>query len=72
MDYIHNNPVECGLITGSTHWKYSSARNFQDDYTVLEIDSTVFLVEYLLTLAATKLELSGSLGFHVKIIAQPF
>jgi hypothetical protein len=39
IDYIHNNPVESGFV----HWKYSSARNFQDDNTVLEIDSTGFI-----------------------------
>ena len=42
-DYIHNNPVESGLVTKPTYWKYSSARNFQDDHTVLEIDGTGFL-----------------------------
>ncbi len=43
IDYIHNNPVVRGIVTGPTHGKYSSARNFQDDHTVLEIDSTGFL-----------------------------
>ncbi len=43
IDYIHNNPVVSGFVTDPTHWKYSSARNFQDDNTILEIDSTGFL-----------------------------
>ena len=43
IDYIHNNPVESGFVTNPVDWKYSSARNFQDDHTVLEIDSTGFL-----------------------------
>ena len=43
IDYIHNNPIELGFVTNSIDWKYSSARNFQDDHTVLEIDETGFL-----------------------------
>lgn len=43
IDYIHNNPVESGFVTSAIDWKYSSARNFQDDDTVLEIDKTGFL-----------------------------
>jgi REP element-mobilizing transposase RayT len=43
IDYIHNNPVKSGFVTNPVDWKYSSARNFQDDHTVLEIDSTGFL-----------------------------
>jgi putative transposase len=42
-DYIHNNPVESGFVTNAEDWKYSSARNFMDDDTVLEIDSPGFL-----------------------------
>ena len=38
IDYIHNNPVETGFVTDPINWKYSSARNYQDDQTVLEID----------------------------------
>ncbi len=43
IDYIHNNPVESGFVTNTIDWKYSSARNYQDDNTVLEIDSVGFL-----------------------------
>ena len=43
IDYIHNNPIESGFVTNAIDWKYSSARNYQDDHTVLEIDSTGFL-----------------------------
>jgi len=42
IDYIHNNPVELGFVTDAIDWKYSSARNFQDDHTVLEIDPVGF------------------------------
>ena len=38
IDYIHNNPVESGFVTNPIDWKYSSARNYQEDQTVLEID----------------------------------
>ena len=43
IDYIHNNPVVTGFATNPVDWKYSSARNFQDDNTILEIDTTGFL-----------------------------
>ena len=43
IDYIHNNPIESGFVCNAEDWKYSSARNFQDDFTVLEIDNTGFL-----------------------------
>ncbi|WP_273567113.1 REP-associated tyrosine transposase [Maribacter halichondriae] len=43
IDYIHNNPVEAGFVTEPTQWKYSSARNFADDHTILEIDEIGFL-----------------------------
>ena len=43
IDYIHNNPVENGFVTQSTHWKYSSARNFEEDHTILEIENTGFM-----------------------------
>ena len=38
IDYIHNNPVESGFVTNPIDWKYSSARNYQDDQTILNID----------------------------------
>jgi len=43
LDYIHNNPVVSGLVVNSEDWKYSSARNFEEDNTVLEIDDLGFL-----------------------------
>jgi REP element-mobilizing transposase RayT len=39
IDYIHNNPVEQGFVTDPEDWKYSSARNYSDDETVLKIDN---------------------------------
>lgn len=42
IDYIHNNPVESGFVTNVIDWKYSSARNYQDDHSVLKIDDSGF------------------------------
>ena len=44
IDYIHNNPVATGFVTNAVDWKYTSARNYQDDHTVLEIDSDGYLL----------------------------
>lgn len=38
IDYIHRNPVKSGFVTDPVDWKYSSARNYQEDQTILEID----------------------------------
>lgn len=38
IDYIHNNPVLSGFVTNVVDWKYSSARNYQGDTTILETD----------------------------------
>jgi len=43
IDYIHNNPVESGFVTDPLDYKYSSARNFGEDQTVMKIDSIGFL-----------------------------
>lgn len=39
LNYIHQNPVKSGFVIEPWEWKYSSARNYCDDYQgVLEID----------------------------------
>ncbi|GLB50436.1 hypothetical protein Y10_28040 [Neptunitalea sp. Y10] len=38
LNYIHQNPVEAGLVVKPEDYKYSSARNYSEDHTVLEID----------------------------------
>ena len=43
IDYIHNNPVISGFVTDPTQWKYSSARNYADDHSILEIDDVGFM-----------------------------
>jgi REP element-mobilizing transposase RayT len=42
IDYIHNNPVASGFVVNPEDWKYSSARNFQEDHTILTIDAVGF------------------------------
>ena len=39
IDYLHNNPIEQGFVTDPVDWKYSSARNYTDDDTILKIDN---------------------------------
>ena len=43
IDYVHNNPVASGFVNESIEWKYSSARNFVGDQTILKIDDIGFL-----------------------------
>ena len=43
IDYIHGNPVESGFVVHPEEWKYSSAKNFSDDHTVMQIDGIGFL-----------------------------
>lgn len=38
FDYVHNNPVKEGLVLNAVDWKYSSARNYYGDNSVVEID----------------------------------
>jgi REP element-mobilizing transposase RayT len=39
IEYIHYNPVVQGFVTDPIHWKYSSARNYSEDDTILKIDN---------------------------------
>ena len=39
IKYIHANPVKAGFVTEPEDWKYSSARNYSDDNTVIRIDN---------------------------------
>ena len=43
IDYVHNNPVASGFVNEPIEWKYSSARNFVGDQTILKIDDIGFL-----------------------------
>ncbi|MDG1509897.1 MAG: transposase, partial [Flavobacteriaceae bacterium] len=37
-----NNPVVSGFVTKPEDWKYTSARNYSGNNTILEIDYTGF------------------------------
>ena len=38
IEYIHNNPVKRGYVDEPHHWRYSSARDYQGDRELLEIE----------------------------------
>lgn len=38
IDYIHKNPVKAGYVLNPIDWKYSSARNYAGDHTIIKID----------------------------------
>ena len=37
INYIHENPVRAGLVKQQWDWVYSSASNYQDEESVLEV-----------------------------------
>jgi len=42
LDYIHNNPVEAGLVDSPTNYPYSSARNYDSgDHSIIRVDCEV-------------------------------
>ena len=44
LDYIHNNPVEAGLVDSPSNYPYSSARNYDSgDHSIIRVDSEVGL-----------------------------
>ena len=43
INYIHDNPVQAGLVMRPWEYKYSSARNFAELDSVMEIDDIGFL-----------------------------
>lgn len=38
INYIHNNPVKAGLVKNAEEWIYSSASNYQEKESVLEVE----------------------------------
>jgi len=38
VNYIHNNPVEAGLVSEDYHWKYSSARTFAGKEEIIKLE----------------------------------
>lgn len=39
LDDIHNNPVKRGYVDEAVHWRYSSARNYQDQPGLLQVET---------------------------------
>jgi putative transposase len=37
-NYIHNNPVEAGLVMQAHEWVYSSASNYHEMESVIEVE----------------------------------
>ncbi|PKG40274.1 REP-associated tyrosine transposase [Psychromonas sp. Urea-02u-13] len=37
IDYIHQNPVKRGYVDQATHWRYSSARNYENEVGLIDI-----------------------------------
>lgn len=38
IDYIHQNPVKRGYVDEAAHWRYSSARDYEDLAGLIEIE----------------------------------
>ena len=38
LDYLHNNPVEAGFVDEPIHWKYSSARDYAEIKSYVEVE----------------------------------
>ena len=39
INYIHNNPVEAGFVKQPQEWIYSSATNYQDMESIMEVET---------------------------------
>jgi putative transposase len=39
LDYIHNNPVKRGYVDKATHWRYSSARDYEGCPGLLRVET---------------------------------
>ena len=37
LDYMHNNPMKRGYIDDPLHWRYSSARNYARQPSLIEV-----------------------------------
>jgi len=38
LDYIHQNPVKCGLVETAEQWEFSSASWYDGGSSIIEID----------------------------------
>jgi REP element-mobilizing transposase RayT len=38
INYIHNNPIKRGYVDEAKHWRYSSARDYEGDVGLIEVE----------------------------------
>jgi len=38
IDYIHQNPIERGFVDKAEHWRYSSARSYEGESNLLDVN----------------------------------
>jgi REP element-mobilizing transposase RayT len=38
INYIHNNPIKRGYVDEAKHWRYSSARDYEGDAGLVEVE----------------------------------
>ena len=38
LDYIHDNPVDAGIVENPEHYIYSSAKNFNEEVGLLKLE----------------------------------
>ena len=38
VEYIHNNPVRAGYVDELSHWRYSSARNYEELQGIIDVE----------------------------------
>jgi hypothetical protein len=39
LTYIHNNPVKRGYVDRAEHWRYSSARNYEGQVGLIDVNA---------------------------------
>jgi len=38
INYIHNNPIKRGYVDEAKHWRYSSARDYEDEKGLIDVE----------------------------------
>lgn len=38
INYIHQNPVKRGYVDEAKHWRYSSARDYENEIGLVEVE----------------------------------
>lgn len=44
LEYVHNNPVRRGYIEEPSHWRYSSAQNYEGKEGLVHVDMVIFFI----------------------------